>query len=122
MDKYIQEEVGFQATLGPLESKPFNIHISAFMTRTKSDSNCRRTIMDLTFPKGLSINDGVLKETYLGTKFQMHYPSVDSIIQTLNELGPSAHIFKVNISQAFRHICIDPGDIDLLGFGLRPPP
>ena len=36
--------------------------------------------MDLSFPKGLSINDGVLKDTYLGTQFQMHYPSVDSII------------------------------------------
>ena len=70
--------------------------------------------MDLSFPKGFSINDGVLKDTYLGTNFQMHYPSIDSIIRTLNELGP-AEIFKVNISRAFRHIRIDPGDIDLLG-------
>ena len=36
--------------------------------------------MDLSFPKGCSINDGVLKDSYLGTNFQMHYPSVDSII------------------------------------------
>ena len=63
--------------------------------------------MDLSFPKGYSINDGVLKDKYLGTNFQMHYPSIDSIIQTLNELGPSAAIFKVDISQAFRHIRID---------------
>ena len=119
VDKYIQEEVGFQAMLGPLETKPFNIHISPFMTRTKSDSDCRRTIMDLSFPKGLLINDGVLKDTYLGTKFQMHYPSVDAIIRTLNELGPSACIFQVDISRAFRHIRIDPGDIDLLGLQHR---
>ena len=75
--------------------------------------------MDLSFPKGLSINDGVLKDTYLGTNFQMHYPSIDSIIQTLNALGPSAEIFKVDISRAFRHIRIDPGDIDLLGLQHR---
>ena len=75
--------------------------------------------MDLSFPKGLSINDGVLKDTYLGTQFQMHYPSVDSIIRTLNEIGPSAHIFKVDISRAFRYIQIDPGDIDLLGLQHR---
>ena len=92
-DQYIQEEVGFQAMLGPLDIKPFDMHISAFMTREKSESNSRRTIMDLSFPKGLSVNNGVLKDTYLGTDFLMHYPSVDSIIQTLNDIGPSADIF-----------------------------
>ena len=70
--------------------------------------------MDLSFPKGVSVNDGVLKDTYLGTDFQMHYASVDSIIRTLNEIRPSAHIFKVDNSQAFWHIRIDPRDIDLL--------
>ena len=119
VDKYIEEEVGFQAMLGPLDFKPFDVHISPFMTWAKSDSESRRTIMDLSFPKGLSINDGVLKDTYLGTHFQMHYPSIDSIIWRLNELGPSAEIFKVDISRAFRHIRIDPGDIDLLGLQHR---
>ena len=119
VDKYIEEEVGFQAMLGPLGTKPFDIHISPFMTREKSNSDARRTIMDLSFPKGCSINDGVLNDTYLGTNFQMHYPSIDSIIRTLNELGPSAEIFKVDISRAFRHIRIDPGDIDLLGLQHR---
>ena len=119
VDKYIAEEVGFQAMLGPLDNKPFDIHICPFMTREKSDSDARRTIMDLSFPKGYSINDGVLKDTYLSTNFQMHYPSIDSIIRTLNELGPSAEIFKVDISRAFRHIRIDPGDIDLLGLQHR---
>ena len=84
MDKYNKEEVGFQAMLGPLNHKPFDLHISPSTTREKSDSDARRTIMDLSFPKGLSVNDGVLKDTYLGMNFQMHYPSVDSIIQTLN--------------------------------------
>ena len=37
----------------------------------------------------------------------------------MNEVGPSAHIFKVDISRAFRHIQIDPGDIDLLGLQHR---
>ena len=81
VDKHIEEEVGFQAMLDT------KLHISPFMTRAKSDSNSRRTIMDLSFPKGLSINDGVLNDTYLGISFQMHCPSIDSIIQTLNELA-----------------------------------
>ena len=52
VDKYIKEEVGFQSMLYPWY-KPFDLHISPFMTREKSDSNSRRTIMDLSFPKGL---------------------------------------------------------------------
>ena len=62
VDKYIQEEIGFQAMLGPLDHKPFDVHISPFMTREKSDSNFR-TFMDLSFPKGLSVNDGVFNNT-----------------------------------------------------------
>ena len=115
VDRYIQEEIGFQAMLGPLDSQPFDIHISPLMTRNTLDSESRRTIMDLSFPKGLSVNDGVSNNIYLGTNFQMHYPSMDSIIRNLNELGPSAYIFNVDISRAFRHLHIDPGDIDLLG-------
>ena len=47
IDKYIQEEVGFHAMLGPLDSKPFDVHISPFMSWEKYYSNSRRTIMDL---------------------------------------------------------------------------
>ena len=31
------------------------------------------------------------------------------------QLGPGCKLFKVDISRAFRHLRIDPGDIDLLG-------
>ena len=61
------------------------------------------------------MNDGVGKHSYLGTDFQLKYPFVDSIIQTLNNLGPACSIFKIDISCAFRHSRIDPGDLDLLG-------
>ena len=44
---------------------------------------------------------------------------MDTIIQQVIETGPAARIFKVDISQAFRHIRIDPGDIDLLGLTHR---
>ena len=50
------------------------------MTRDKSNSDYHRD----------SVNDGVLKDSYLGTKFQMHYSTVDTILHTLNELGTEA--------------------------------
>ena len=71
--------------------------------------------MDLSWPKGASVNDGVLKNTYLGTEFTLTYPSIDHITEALVTLGPAAQIYKIDISRAFRQIKIDPGDIDLLG-------
>ena len=44
---------------------------------------------------------------------------MDSIIRTFNQVGPGASIFKVDISRAFRHVPIDPGDIDLSGLQHR---
>ena len=81
MDQYIKEELHHGALLGSLDHPLFDIHISPFMTRPKSGSEVRRTIVDLSWPKGHLVNDGLSKNTYLGTPFSRHYPSVDSIIR-----------------------------------------
>ena len=39
---------------------------------------------------------------------------MDDIVASLKELGPKALLYKIDISRAFRHIRIDPGDFDLL--------
>ena len=119
VDSYIKEELSYKAIIGPFDNQPFKMHVSPFMTREKAGSDTRRTIIDMSWPKGASVNDGVLKDSYLGTTFQMHYPSVDTIIQQVISTGPAAKIFKVDISRAFRQIRIDPGDIDLLGLTHR---
>ena len=95
----------YKALLGPFGHPPFDLHMSSFMTRPKSGSEFRRTIVDLSWSKGYSVNDGISNKTYLGTEFQLHYPSVDTIIQIL---GPVASIFKVKVSRVFRHIPTDP--------------
>ena len=72
------------------------------MTREKPDSNVRCTIVDLSWPDSCSVNDGVLRDEYLRSKFLLHYPSVDDIVTKLNELGPGSLMFKIDISRAFR--------------------
>ena len=71
--------------------------------------------MDLIWPKGLSVNDGVLKDTYLDTDYTLTYPFADSITELLIKLRPAAQIYKIDISRAFHQIKIDPSDIGLLG-------
>ena len=64
---YIDEELSFKAMLGCFHSKPIPLHVSPLMVRDKQDSNKRMTIMDLSLPKGASVNASVQKDIYLGT-------------------------------------------------------
>ena len=79
---YIQEELQHGAMLGPFDQKPLPLHISPFMTREKPDSEVRRTIVDLSWPKNFSVNAGVMKDTHLGSSFVLNYPSVDDIVRS----------------------------------------
>ena len=118
VEKHIAEELQhfFSAILGPFHSKPIQLHTSPLMVRDKQDSDSKTTIMDLSWPKGHSVNLGVRKDVYLDTEFILKYPSIDRITSSLKKLGPAAMIYKIDISRAFRQIKVDPGDIDLLGF------
>ena len=112
---YIETEQKYKAILGPFQEFPFHCHVSPFLTRDKPNSNSKRVILDLSFPQGKSANDGVSKDVYLNTFFELNYPSVDTVVHRLKELGSEALLYKIDISRAFRHIRIDPGDLDLLG-------
>ena len=116
VNKYIVEELHHEAILGPFSDKPIQLHTSPLMVRDKQDSDSKRTIMDLSWPEGHSVNFGVSKDVYLGTEFVLKYPSLDSITRSIRKLGPAAMMYKIDISRAFRQIKVDPGDIDLLGF------
>ena len=102
--------------LGPLRDPPIDsLHISPFMTRDKSSSDNRRVIIDLSWPKGQSVNSGVDSDRYLDVDFVLTYPSIDNITDEVLKLGKGCQIFKVDINRAFHQVPIDPGDLDLLG-------
>ena len=116
VDAYLRKETGFGAILGPFTENPIdNCHYSPFLTREKSGSDKRWVIIDLSWPHGFSVNDGIDKKSYLGTDFALTFPSVDNITSELTRLGTAAHLYKIDISRAFRHVKLDPSDYDLLG-------
>ena len=71
--------------------------------------------MDLSWPKGASINDWVSDNTYLGTDFVLTLPNMDHIVKAVNKFGKGSCIAKIDISRAFKHVPIDPSDTNLLG-------
>ena len=96
----------FNAMYGPFNEPPIDLYISPLMTRTKQNSDKKRTIMDLSWPKGFSVNNGFRKDQYLGSYFTLHYPSLDHITDALKHLGPQALLYKIDIT-------INLWDIDL---------
>ena len=85
------------------------------MTRSKPNSDRRRVIDDLSWPQGASVNAAIDKLSFLNSDFELTIPTVDNITAELKRLGRGALLYKVDISRAFRHVKVDPGDYDLLG-------
>ena len=50
--------------MGPFDKIPFQnkVGISPLSTRPKKDSDKRRVILDLSFPMGGAVNDGIIKD------------------------------------------------------------
>ena len=75
--------------------------------------------MDLSWPKGSSVNDAVESDTYVGVNFLLTLPTIDNITDTVKKLGRGCHIAKIDISWAFKHVPIDPADTHLLGLNWK---
>ena len=113
VDAYLQEETKFKAIMGTFGVSPIeNLHYSPFMTLEKANAAHRRVIIDLSWPKDASVNLGIDKDSYLATNFDLTFPTMDHITDTVKNVGPGAHLFKTDISRAFRHVKIDPFDLD----------
>ena len=109
---YLEEEKQYKAIFGPFKRCPIaHAHSSSFMTHEKPNAPNRHVIIDLSWPKDASV---INKTLYLGSEFSLTFPTIDDITQQLVKLGKGAHLYKIDISCAFRHLKIDPADYDLL--------
>ncbi len=116
VSKYIIKEVSLGATLGPFKYNPLctPLCISPINTVPKGKDD-RRVICDLSFPHNASVNSGIPKEAYLGTVVILSFPTVDTIAKLVREKGKNCHIFKRDLSRAYRQFPVDPRDICFLG-------
>ena len=122
VDAYINKEIQERATLGPFSSNPLCsfLMVSPLNTVSKKGSeDARRVIMDLSWPWGYSVNDGIAKDIYLGCEVSVHYPSLDDLLARVVELGSGCLLFKTDLSRAYRQLHCCPGDVGLLGYSWR---
>ena len=104
--------------MGPFKNIPFpdKVGISPLSTRPKKGSTERRVILDLFFPMGSAVNDGIPKDTYLGFTAKLTFLKTDDFALRIFQLGKGCLMFKIDLSRYFRQIPLDPGDYSLRGY------
>ena len=85
VQEYISKDCREGKVLGPFDptTEVFSrVHVSRFGVIPKGSSGKWRLILDLSFPTGFSVNDGIPQSTTLS------YTSVDEAAQLVWRLGP----------------------------------
>ena len=118
MLEYLEKEASNKAIIGPFKSNPFKegLKISPVNSLPKKDTDERRVILDLSFPKGLAVNDFISKDEYLGEKIEVIYPKVDDFIHLIKVKGQGCLLFKVDLRRFYRQIYICPSSLNLVSF------
>ena len=111
VDTYIETEVAEGRIAGPFESQPFpSFRTNPLGIVPKKDSGKFRSILNLSYPRGSSVNDYIDKDDY-----SLSYVTIDTAIQHILELGRGCFLNKVDIKDAFRIVPVHPDDWHLLG-------
>ena len=106
----LAKEVSRGHTAGPFEASPFPVlHVSPLGAVEKKDTSYR-IILDLSSPRGESVNDGIDRLEY-----SVRYQSFDDAVDLVRALGVGTSMAKVDIKHAFRLCPVRPQDFLLLG-------
>ena len=116
---YLNKEKSFGAIMGPILNwggAPEHdlIHYSPLLTRPK-DHNKRCLILDLSYPKGQSLNDQIDRHLFDGSPFCLKFPSVDDIIKEIVKHGDDVTLAKIDMARVFRNLQVDPANAFKLG-------
>ncbi len=92
VDQYLENEVQLGRVLGPVDpcKVPVRVVINRFGVIPKPHQPGKwRLIVDLSHPRGESVNDGIKREPC-----SLTYPSVDQAIRSIRHQGPGAELAK----------------------------
>ena len=111
VEEYLSTEVSHHRVAGPFNKEPpLTAHINRFgVIPKRHQPNKWRLIVDLSYPAGQSVNDGIPK-----TLCGLSYITIDSAIQNILQLGPDTLLAKIDIKNAFRLLPVHPADRHLL--------
>ena len=116
VEKYLTRELKSRAIMGPFPASPFlsGCQISPMMSREKRNDTSRRIIVDMSFPHGASVNDGIPKDVYMGNPVKLTLPTVDDVIDIIKQQGRGCYLYSRDLKNAYRQWRADPLDWPLL--------
>ena len=108
----LSKETTAKRLIGPIDPTHFpQAHTSSLgVIPKKHAENKWRLILDLSRPRGNSVNDGIPKPLC-----SLSYTSVESIVQKIVSNGQGTLLAKIDVESAFRNIPVHPQDRHLLG-------
>ena len=114
---FIAKELDKNALIGPFAEPPFTpwTQTSPLMTRDKPDGSGKRVIVDLSFPEGQSVNDGIRRNFVQGTDCFYSLLTAWDLATLILQEGKGAYMWKSDLSRAYRQLRVDPLDYPLLG-------
>ena len=107
VSKYLQTEIDNKRVAGPFSrGDTTGMQINRFGVIPKNHQpNKWRLIVDLSYPKGHSVNGGIPKSLC-----SLSYTSVDDTINQIIAIGPNTLLAKLDIKNAFRLLPVHPTD------------
>ena len=120
VEAYLTSEDHLGRVAGPLDALPFDdaFVVSLLTSVPKRDSSERRVIVDLSWPCGRSVNDGIPRNSFFGDPVDLTYPIIDDIVDAVVSLGRGCLLYKRDLRKAYRQFPVDPQDYHLLGYTL----
>ena len=118
INSYFDRECSQLRIAGPFHNNPLSVPlvISPLNSVPKSESEERRVIVDLSWPHGHAVNNGISKDMYLNEPINLRYASVEEVCNMVLSIGAGAVIYKRDLKQAYRQIPVDPSDYQYLGY------
>ena len=115
--KYLEKEMSLDVMVGPMQQAHFDwCRNNPLLTHPKRDSIELRVILDLSFPDEASVNSAILQGTLDGALFKLKLPSPLDLARRIVEEGPGCHLYKIDLSRAYRQLRGDP--LDWLSMGV----
>ena len=97
VNEYLSVELATGRVAGPFPPRAVpQVHISRFGVIPKGQTGKWRLIVDLSHPRGHSINDGISKPLC-----SLKYVTIDDAIKGITQLGPGTLLAKIDIKNAF---------------------
>ena len=111
VEQYLRKECELGRVMGPLKVGSIPLHINRFGVIPKPHQPGKwRLIVDLSYPPGASVNDGIEPELS-----SLSYASVDDAMAIITKLGRGTKLTKLDLESAYRIVLVPPDDQHLLG-------